>query len=267
MPDRSTHMPPHALPLVGAAGWTIGRVDLWIASISSHGDEHTLSRCRSILAADEIARAERFRREDDRRRFVLTRGWLRSLLGGYLAQPPERVPLTTRCVCGRPGCTPSRQKPEIAAPDGAQAPLRFNVSHSGDVALLAFSLGREVGVDVERLEDRDWRALAEVALAPRDARYILDLTADRGRRAFFDAWARKEALLKASGHGLVLRSTDLDGLAGESSPPPVRAWGSTWYLTDLPGLPGGYAAALALEGVHPRLEIRPAVNPLTSLAP
>jgi 4'-phosphopantetheinyl transferase len=123
-----------------------------------------------VLADDERARSARFRFERDRRRYIVAHGVLRRLLGRYLGVRPEELRFE-RNGFGKPALTP--------AFDGR---LRFNLSHSADVALVAVASDAEVGVDVERV-----RALPELADDP---------------QTFLDGWTRNEACVKAMGRGL-----------------------------------------------------------------
>ena len=131
-----------------------------------------------LLSADERARAARFRLERDRRRFVVARARLRQLLAERLAASPESIAL----VYGPHG------KPALA-----QGSLRFNVSHSGELALYAFSRDREVGIDVEAVRD--------VPEAERIARRWF-AEADYRRFGFLGCWTRREAVAKALGRGI-----------------------------------------------------------------
>ena len=183
-----------------------------------------------LLRDDERQRACRFRFARDRRRYVVARGRLRQLLGARLGTHPRSVALT----CGAHG------KPCLA-PGSAAMDLRFNVSHSGDLALFAFCRGREVGVDVEAvgpMQDNDAVARhffsrselqAYRALPPRDR--------DLG---FFTCWTRKEAYLKALGGGLQSPLSECD------VPPDGDGNGTGWSLRSFWPSPG-HAAALAVE--------------------
>jgi len=111
-------------------------VHVWRASL-----DQTPSQIQSFLhtlAADEQARAERFYFERDREHFIVGRGVLRAILGGYL----DRVP---KCLSF---CYGSHGKPALGGDSDGDA-IRFNVSHSRGVALYAVTRGREVGVDLE----------------------------------------------------------------------------------------------------------------------
>jgi 4'-phosphopantetheinyl transferase len=113
---------------------------------------------------------------------------LREVLAAVLGMAAGEVELVT----GRNG------KPELAT-----GTLRFNLSHSGDLALVAVTRDREVGVDVERVDlRRDVARLARRALDPAAAEAVLALPAAERSRAFHRAWARREAVAKCAGTGL-----------------------------------------------------------------
>lgn len=139
------------------------------------------------LTPEERQQSERLRRPEDRERHLLGRAGLRRVLGAWRRQEPQRVPLRNG-VRGKPFC-----------PGGPQ----FNVSHSGDLVLLALHPHSPVGVDVEQLRPQlDWRPLAARLLCSAECRFLEGLPAPAQTRAFLQAWCRLEARLKASGQGL-----------------------------------------------------------------
>lgn len=147
--------------------------------------------CRAQLAAslssDEQQRHQAYRLADDRERFLLGRSGLRSLLGHWLGLPPQAVPLALGSH-GKPHC-----------PGGPA----FNVSHAGDLILLALHPLRPVGVDVERLRpDLDWPAIARRMLPPAQCDALDSLPLAERPEGFLAAWCRLEARLKARGTGL-----------------------------------------------------------------
>jgi 4'-phosphopantetheinyl transferase len=149
-------------------------------------------RDAELLSAAERSRAARFHFDRDRDRFVVGRAALRRLLGEYLGQRPARVEIES----GRLG------KPRLAGP-AARSGLRFNVAHSGGLALYAFTYGREVGVDVEALRPiPDARTIARNYFSPLELSVLSDLPETALKSAFLNAWTRKEAFLKARGDGL-----------------------------------------------------------------
>jgi 4'-phosphopantetheinyl transferase len=131
-----------------------------------------------LLSTDERVRAARFRLARDRRRFIVARATLRRLLAARLSSRPESIEL----AYGPHG------KPRLRAGE-----LRFNVSHSEDLALYAFSRRREVGVDIE--------AVREVPEADRIAPDWFS-PADYRRFGFLGCWTRREALAKGLGRGV-----------------------------------------------------------------
>jgi 4'-phosphopantetheinyl transferase len=129
-------------------------------------------------------------RPQARRRWVAARWALRTVLGCYLEVEPEEVEL-------RLG---PRGKPVLAATGES---LRFNLSHSGELALIAVARGLEIGVDVERIDPRrDVLALAPRALGPEEAAAVREAPAGERSAAFHAAWTRREAVAKCLGVGL-----------------------------------------------------------------
>lgn len=170
------------------------------------------------LAPAERQRLDALRQLADRERFLQGRAALRLLLGAWLALPPAAVPIEAG-PHGKPHC-----------PGGPP----FNVSHSGDLILLALHPSRPVGVDVEQARpDLDWRPIARRVLPPAEAVALERLAAGDGASAaadgFLVAWCRLEAGLKARGLGL----------AGLGDPPQGL---SVWDVA----VPAGYRAAVAL---------------------
>src|SRR6185295_15890681 len=95
-------------------------------------------------------------------------------------------------------------KPELAH-EGGPAALRFNLSHGGDLALIALARGRELGVDIEPLRAlSDEARLARRVLSPREADAFAALPPDERAAALLRCWTRKEALLKANGCGITV---------------------------------------------------------------
>ena len=141
------------------------------------------------LTGMELSRANGFRSEHLRRRYVLTHAVLRSLLSRYLARPASAI----RFEYGAAG------KPSLAPPDDNP---RFNLSHSGDLSVYAFASGFEVGIDLEtirRIPEAD--AIAR-HFTPEEYSELESLHGAERRRAFVAAWTRKEAYVKAQGGGL-----------------------------------------------------------------
>lgn len=199
-----------------------------------------LSALEPLLSADEIARADRFHFPKDRAEYVAARGTLRRILGHALDQDPAALHFTY----SRHG------KPALEA----AGDLRFNVSHSGEYALIALSQGRDVGVDIERLRaDLASMEIAQRFFSAAEVAALEALPEAQRLAGFFACWTRKEAYIKARGEGLShqLDCFDVTLTPGETAallatrPDPKEA--AKWSLRNLP-LPAGYAGALAVRG-------------------
>lgn len=197
-----------------------------------------------LLSTDERDRAERFHFDHDRRRYAVAHAAMRRLLAAYAGCAPQELRFATS----------ARAKPVLSGPG---AGLHFNLSHSGELALLGVSPDAALGVDIERVRRLDdGAALAGANFSARE--YAAWRAVPPGQRdlAFFLCWTRKEAYVKAVGEGLYLpldrfdvtlapgepaRILSLDGDAGAAA---------AWSLHDLdPG--AGYAAASAIP-MHPQ---------------
>ncbi len=208
-----------------------------------------VAEAERMLSADEQARASRFFFERDRTRFAVARAALRGILGRYLGVPPTRVEFSY----GRRG------KPALAARPGTPA-LRFNLAHSDGRALCAVAVGRDVGVDLERLRpDFATDAVAAHFFSGAEVTTLRTLAAERRTRAFFDCWTRKEAYIKARGEGLWLPLDRFEVSLAPGEPPALLATHdepaevARWSLRAI-DVGRGYAAALAVEGRGWRLE-------------
>lgn len=183
----------------------------------------------ATLSEGERQRLAAYRLAADRERFLLGRGGLRRLLGHWLGLAPEAVPLETGAH-GKPHCR------------GGPA---FNLSHSGELILLAVHPCRPVGVDVERLRPAlNWRAMARRMFSDSERQALEALSEAERPEAFLASWCRLEARLKARGTGLA----GLQSLRAERAPAALsaRSHGAE-QLWDV-AMPDGYRAAVALAG-------------------
>ena len=216
-------------------------VHIWHASLDQPGEAvHAL---RAILSVDELKRAERFHFDLHRGHFVAGRGILRHLLSLYTGINPEQLQLAyTR-----------NGKPFLPGMED-ESGIRFNLSHSGGMAVYAFTRGREVGVDIEYqrpIDDID--RIAERNFSAKEYSTLGTLPEAERLEAFYLCWTRKEAFIKAIGEGISfpLQQFDVTLIPGElarlmsveGSSDEARRW-SMHNLTVV----GGYAAAVAIEG-------------------
>jgi 4'-phosphopantetheinyl transferase len=176
-----------SLPALHVDGCAIG---LWRLDLAP--PPGSLEWLASTLTEDERARASRYRRAEDRDRFVAARGMVRAILGDRIGRRPGEVSFLT-APYGRPSLAAS---PESRGID-------FSLSHSGDVGLLALAQGTRVGVDLERIHTgMPLEGLIRSALSPREQEAFLALAPDARPRTFFAMWTSKEAVVKALGWGL-----------------------------------------------------------------
>ena len=190
-----------------------------------------------MLDTDELARANRFYFEKDRKHFVVARGFLRALLGRYLQLEPKQLQFSYG-AWGKP------------ALDGEfrESRLRFNMSHSHGVALYAVTEGREIGIDVEHVRpDFASDNVARRFFSPFEVDVFSELPEDDRVAAFFRCWTRKEAYIKATGRGL---SQPLDGFDVSLGPAALLrnedGAPERWTMIDFEVGPG-YAGALVVE--------------------
>jgi 4'-phosphopantetheinyl transferase len=163
-------------------------VHVW--RVSTGPEQHDLTPLTEILSSEETARAARFHFDKDRRAYVVCRGTLRRLLTNYSASDPAEIQF----------CYGAQGKPALEHP--SIQGLHFNVSHSGEIALLAFARGREVGVDVEFKRNVDYVSLAERSFSNSEYETVLSCPPAKRADIFYEYWSCKEACIKADGRGL-----------------------------------------------------------------
>ncbi len=198
------------------------QLHLWRIDLSETDEE-----LESVLSEDEQARARRFHHPRDRTRFIKARGAMRLLLGCYLATAPEALVF----VYG------PRGKPFIASPASV---LTFNISHTGDMALLGISREAAIGIDLERVREKpNFHAIARRVFGPAVQQQLSQLEGAALAEAFFRHWTEHEARMKAVGNGIF------------SHHDPSR----DHELPALHFIPEkGYLAAVVMEGAPPPCE-------------
>jgi 4'-phosphopantetheinyl transferase len=221
-------------------------VQVWCASLEQ--DEARVAAFFQTLSVDEKARAQRFYFARDQRHFVVGRGVLRDILSRYLDLPPQEL-LFAYGPQDKPSLAPA-----LAERSAKALALRFNLSHSGDLALYAFTYGREVGIDIERLRPlEDAERIARRFFSTREVQVFCALPTHVRLEGFFNCWCRKESYIKATGDGL---SMPLDRFTVSLTPgEPARflhvdgdpAEAARWSLRELHPAPG-YAAAVCVAG-------------------
>lgn len=214
-------------------------VTIWWANLSE--PQLRLSAQSHLLSPDERHRAGRMLSATARDRWVAGRASLRSILAGYLGLRAVAIPITYAAL----------GKPEL----GSLSPVRFNLSHSAELAAFAIAWRKQVGIDVQRLRDDDlMNDLAPWTFTENDYHAWLTLPIFQRRVSFLRTWVRKEAYLKGRGVGLAYPLRDLtivksatagaieivDKHAGDAA--------QNWRVFDLDAPHPGYVAALAIDG-------------------
>jgi len=170
----------------------VDRVDVWTATTEEAGRH--LQEYRTLLTADETARAERFWRDADRARFVIARALVRTMLSRYVSVPPHGWRLRIE----------AHGRPEIDNLPPSAPDLRFNLSHTEGLVACAVTVGRDVGIDVEWVQRTLTHDVADRFFSEQESADLRALPKDEQPMVFFDYWTLKEAYIKARGLGLAL---------------------------------------------------------------
>lgn len=210
-------------------------------------DAATVQYLFSTLCATEKQRAERFYLQLHRDRFIVGRGVLRQILANYLQIQPTEVNFSYN----------SYGKPRLIIAN--QEPLRFNLSHSQELALIAVTQDCDIGVDLEYIRsDFPCEEIAAKFFSKTEFTVLRSLPSHLQTTAFFTCWTRKEAFIKATGKGLSLPldKFDVSLLPGEPAKLLHTAWDETeaqrWTLqATIPD--AGYVGALAVAGKNHNL--------------
>jgi 4'-phosphopantetheinyl transferase len=213
------------------------QVDLWRARLDLARDQ--LDSMEPVLSKEEAERAARFHFPMDRDRFIAAHAFLRDILSRYLHCRPEDITFSVN---------------KYGKPIVEDHKLEFNLSHSGDYAVIALTPEHRVGADVERIRQgisstviaRQYFSEAEVA-------ELQALPLEQREVAFFTCWTRKEAYIKAQGLGLSLALESFDVSLSPHEPAMIRATrpdpqeAGRWTLVSL-DIDPQYKAAAAVQG-------------------
>ena len=161
-------------------------VQVWVASLAV--SEERYGKLSALIPRDEIERAAALH-PVAARRYVVARGILRQLLSGFTRSDPRKLRFDYS-ASGKPSLS-NRED------------IHFNISHSADLGLFAFSPDRPVGVDVEN--ERPVRRLLDVAqrfMTDSELRVLAETPAAERNSEFLKSWVIREARLKAEGKGV-----------------------------------------------------------------
>ncbi len=202
-------------------------VDLWVFRLDALG---RLDALQALLAPDEHERAGRFVYAEDRERFIIGRGLLRTILARYVGTHPEALE-----ILAAPHGKPYLARPEI--------PLYFNLTHSGEYAAVALARDCEIGIDIEKIRKIE-PGFAKRFFSEAENEAITCLPVAERQLAVIRCWSRKEAVLKAQGVGLLGDFKSFDVTVGADGMQRVAGLSGPWSLT--PFTPAeGYVGALA----------------------
>jgi 4'-phosphopantetheinyl transferase len=216
-----------------------GELHVWRASLQV--EPAVLTQFERHLNEVEVERAGKFLVPRAREYFVGARGFLRKLLGAYLMLEPGGV----NFLYGPQG------KPQLSTDHTSR--LCFNVSHSDDVALFAFAIANEVGVDIERVRpDFGGMEIASHFFSEKEVVALREIPSHLADKAFFQVWTQKEAYVKAHGGGLSipLRDFTVDFTRSEQVLGDITEAPWTCYALE-PAR--GFAGAVVIEGEGQKL--------------
>jgi 4'-phosphopantetheinyl transferase len=206
-----------------------------VRSLSLLSCKHQIEQLARYLCPDEREKAARFHFQPDHDRYVAARGLLRLQLGAFLNRDPKTLLFEYT----------SYGKPFIK-----NCGIEFNLSHSGDWVLFAFTQSAAIGVDIEQI-----RPLPDMPDVARQnfsaAEFALWQAAPAWDRtqAFYRCWTRKESFIKAIGEGLSCPLDSFEVAFGLDQPARLtslkgdEALAAQWWMADLSDFPG-YAAAV-----------------------
>lgn len=197
-------------------------------SVLSQAEQMRLSNILVRAAADEL---------------VHTRTFLRGMLSRYLNLPPAEIPIA------RAG----NGKPSLGI---ANAPLRFNLSHTGELALLGVLSSKhwgdaQIGVDIERIDPKlDWKKLAPYALSAVELKYLESLPPEKAAEEYYRIWTLKEAILKAIGQNSIMNPVMVSAVDELGRVKIGGYWDKKHYQAEVTR-DGDHWIAIALAADHP----------------
>ena len=198
-----------------------GQIDVWAFSLLG-----LPAAAMGLLNAEEQQRARRFHFERHTRQFMVARATMRWVLGHYLQEPPEGLYFKYN----------AQGKPYLRHP----VSIQFNLSHSGEQALLAVGSQFPMGIDIEYYSEREYTGIAKQIFSQSEILALNQEPQALKAQAFFDIWAQKEAFIKATGLGLSYPTEEFTvGLSSKVGPYQIiydkkhdRYWKMTTFAAD-----------------------------------
>jgi 4'-phosphopantetheinyl transferase len=172
-----------------------GEIHLWLADYEQSNPPQLQDAYRQLLNSEERQQEPRFYFARDRRRYLLTRALVRTVLSRYAPVSPQDWIFSNNAY-GRP---------QIANAEAMDLNLSFNISHTHSLIVLGIANGRALGVDVENIAARKAPiAVADHYFAPAEVSALAATPSEQQQYRFFEYWTFKESYIKARGMGLSL---------------------------------------------------------------
>ena len=228
---------------------SLSKIDVHVWKFPLNQPRTIINCLAAHLSGDETERAARFHFLQGKDHYIIARGVLRALLGGYLAISPAQVTFTYS----------AHGKPSLDESHGSD--VSFNLTHSGALALIAVTRNARIGVDIEQYRpDFEGLRIADRFFAPQECAYLRAQPETCRAEAFIRQWTRKESFIKGRGEGLSYPLNAFHVLDGDSSTTirltisddPIES--ARWTIRDL-HLTENFAGALAVERDKPEVAL------------
>jgi len=172
---------------------TSAEIHVWLAFYDEISEDSLLAAYRELLSAAEKEQETRFYFARDRRRYLVTRALVQTVLSRYASIQPSEWMFSTNAY----GCP--------AAVNAQAKDLSFNISHTHSLIVLGVTRSRALGVDVENFHAREVSIdLMDRYFAPQEVEVLTAAPPHEQQYRFFEYWTFKEAYIKARGMGLSL---------------------------------------------------------------
>lgn len=159
----------------------LNQINVFKVSVSEKFKDIEISY-EEVLSAAEVAKSKKYLQVADRIRFITSKYFLRILVSKFLNIAPNAIEFGYQ----------KNKKPKVCG-------VEFNVSHSGDIILIAIST-TAIGIDIESIDKPfEFKTLIDICFHPDEHKFLIN----NNLKNFYTFWTRKEALLKATGEGLV----------------------------------------------------------------
>jgi len=210
-----------------------GDIHIYSASLEVEDSSHFIH----LLSEDEKNRVAQLKSITVAHQKIISRGILRLLLGSYTGSNPKDLVFNNNPF----------GKPFLCNP--ANSEICFNLAHSGNMLLFVIGKEKDVGVDVEKIEDKiDFRGISSLVFSPKEQLSLsrsMDPTHD-----FYVLWTVKEAILKVSGRGFSYPANQFSVVISKGIPhisliPEELTDGGSYSLSSFSPA-NGYSAAIAL---------------------